>query len=559
MATSAHHYPDRQQFRRLLAGVLRPESAFYRVILVYSVAISMLTLAIPISVQLLIDTIANIGLLSAVVTIGLLLFVLLLLSGTMFALRAWTMELWNRRLFSRIASEMAMTGLLARTGYFEEEQREMLFNRFFDIMTLKKNLPYLLSYGFSLLFQSIIGFLVVSFYHFYFFIFCTLLMLLLWLVWGIWGWKAIEAGFRLSEAKHATAGWLQGLAVNNGFYKGRSRMDLALQRTDAQINHHLDQQEIHFSYSFRQLLSFLFIYAGASAVLLTMGGWLVIQGEISLGQLVAAELIMSAIFYGLPQMAGYLDYFYDVCAAIEEVSRFEGVETEKVTGGAREMVLAGGALQLQKASCRDEGREYELSLLVPPGTAVRAVAEDGSTQLVFCGLLKRQLPLLCGAITLGDTDLADCDIRDLRQAVFVLDRQTLLPLSIRAYLALAAPATGSADMHAALALLALDAELASLPQGLDTLLSHGGSPLLLDQALRLKLAFALLSPARVLILSQLFDCLPAGVMGAFLRAWCSSQQRVVVYFTRRQDIPQFTLELDLGSRQQQLTVLPRAL
>lgn len=246
MASDSHHYPDPREFRRLLAAVLRPESPFYRVILIYSLAISLLTLAIPISVQLLIDTIANTGLASAIVTIGLLLFALLLLSGVLFALRSWTMELWNRRLFSRIAGELTMTGLLARTGYFEQEERAALFNRFFDIMTLKKNVPYLISYGFSLFLQSVIGFVVVSLYHFYFFIFCSGLIVLIWLVWYLWGWKAIEAGFHLSESKHVTAAWLQGLAVNGGFYKSRSRMDHALHLADRHVNHHLDCQEIHF-------------------------------------------------------------------------------------------------------------------------------------------------------------------------------------------------------------------------------------------------------------------------------------------------------------------------
>ena len=41
-------------------------------------------------------------------------------------------------------------------------------------------------------------------------------------------------------------------------------------------------------------------------------------GELTLGQLVAAELIMLAILVGLPQVAGYLDSFFDVCAAVEE-------------------------------------------------------------------------------------------------------------------------------------------------------------------------------------------------------------------------------------------------
>src|SRR5690606_35766887 len=123
------------------------------------VAISLLTLAIPISVQLLIDSVANTGLFSAVLTIGILLFALLLLSGILYALRAWTMELFSRRFFTRVASEIALTGLLARTGHFESGRRGALFNRFFDIMTVKKNVPYILSNGFTMLLQGLIGFL----------------------------------------------------------------------------------------------------------------------------------------------------------------------------------------------------------------------------------------------------------------------------------------------------------------------------------------------------------------------------------------------------------------
>ncbi|MDY6983276.1 MAG: hypothetical protein SV422_09320, partial [Pseudomonadota bacterium] len=73
----AQALPQPQAFWRLVGEMLKPESAFYRVILIYSMAISLLSLAIPISVQLLIDTIARTGLPRAVLTLGLLLFVLL--------------------------------------------------------------------------------------------------------------------------------------------------------------------------------------------------------------------------------------------------------------------------------------------------------------------------------------------------------------------------------------------------------------------------------------------------------------------------------------------------
>ena len=81
----AHHFPDRKEFRQQFFAILSPEAGFYKVVLVYSIAISLLTLAVPISLQLLVDTVANIALLRAVVLIALLLFALLFLSGVMYA------------------------------------------------------------------------------------------------------------------------------------------------------------------------------------------------------------------------------------------------------------------------------------------------------------------------------------------------------------------------------------------------------------------------------------------------------------------------------------------
>lgn len=70
----AHHFPDRKEFKEQFFTLLRPEAGFYKVVLVYSLAISLLTLAVPLSVQLLVDTVANIALPRAVFLIASLLF-----------------------------------------------------------------------------------------------------------------------------------------------------------------------------------------------------------------------------------------------------------------------------------------------------------------------------------------------------------------------------------------------------------------------------------------------------------------------------------------------------
>ena len=116
-----------------------------------------------------------------------LLFGLLLFSGILYAFRAYIMELFNRRIFIRIASEMALGAIAARESGTDERKRLALFNRFFDIMTLKKNVPNIITNGFSLVLQAIIGFIVVSLYHLYFFLFAMVLVFLLLIVWKMWG------------------------------------------------------------------------------------------------------------------------------------------------------------------------------------------------------------------------------------------------------------------------------------------------------------------------------------------------------------------------------------
>lgn len=550
LAGSPHAFPDATRFRRIFSAMLGPEAPYYRVVLIYSVAISLLTLAIPISVQMLIDSVANTGLFGAVLSIGVLLFVLLLVSGVLYAVRAWTMELFARRLFTRLAGEITMTGLLARSGWFENGMRQALFNRFFDIMTVKKNIPYILTNGFTLLFQSVIGFVVVSLYHFYFFVFSIALILLLWLVWKSWGWKATHAAFELSAAKHDTAAWLQCFAINNGFFKTRNASNFALARADTLISQHVEAQARHFGYSYRQLLCFLFLYALASAVLLTIGGWLVIMGELTLGQLVAAELIMSAIFFALPQLSGYLDYYYDVCAAVEELSLLDTVDTGSARkAGGHEVAI--GTLRFSKLSLPAAGSGKVLvDCSVPPGTALRLRTADGAVQDAFCNLLKGDVTSVHGgAWFLGEVDLSRCSEATLRSAVEVIDRQTLLPVSIREYLSLADERATPARVHHFLELAGLQAVISRLPENLDTLLTWSGAPLLLDQALRLKLVHALLGDSQVLVLTQLFDCLPAAQLEPLIRAYTEGGQRSVLYFTQREDLASLrqTMTLETGS------------
>jgi putative ABC transport system ATP-binding protein len=545
------HYPSKKQFNVQLFDILRPESGFYKAVIIYSIAISLLTLALPISLQLLVDTVANIALIRAVVLISIMLFGLLFLSSLMYALRAYAMELFTRKFYSRISSEIAMTAMLAEPDYFEEHHKTDLFNRYFDILTIKKSIPSILTNGFTLVLQSLIGFAVVSFYHFYFFIFCLILGLLIWLIWKIWGWAAINTAFRLSDAKYKTAAWLQSLSINVDAYRNSLNPSYVMNETDRLIDDHIDCQKKHFRNTYSQLLSFLLLYSLASAVLLGMGGWLVIVGELTLGQLVAAELIMSAIFAGLPQMAGYLDSFFDVCAAVEELSRFKEVKTEAAKKGKFQPMPANNGIEFAKVRLTRQEQESKFNFVLPQSSIIQVTGDPVSFRWL-AEMLRANIKPYSGLITIGQVDNSDIDLISLRQSVRFIDRVTFLPMTVKDYLDLFIPENPIISRLQALTLMRLDEDIVRLKLGYETLLSRSAWPLTQPQATRLKLASVLLAMPSILVIGDIIDTVDPDVFEEFAAAMRKGNT-TIIYYTRRQDVNCFDFQLKLEAAQQSIT------
>jgi ABC-type bacteriocin/lantibiotic exporter with double-glycine peptidase domain len=354
----------------------------------------------------------------------------------------------------------------------------------------------------------LLGFVVVSLYHSYFLVFSLVLLWLIWLVWKVWGWKATEAAFELSEAKHDTASWLQNLAANNDFLKTRRLHAYALQGTDEIIESYLTAQKKHFGFSFAQLISFLLLYALASAALLGIGGWLVLQGQMTLGQLVSAELILSAIFYGLPQLAGYLDYYYDLCAAVEELSRFNHVDSE-LTFSDGKPIERGSVLKAGNLVFDLDGQLHSVSAVLEPGTVVKFYREEDVCSAAVGKVFARENPSLQGSLGLGSCDMLDCPLPVLREALLQTSRIRILPLPIRQYLKLANPDCTEGRIREVLTGTGLMDVINRLPGGMEAILSPVGLPLSPEQALRLRLAFVLLASPALVVLDQVCDSLRA--------------------------------------------------
>ena len=310
---------DLRATRKTLFKLLKPESDFFWVAIAYGVAISLMTLAVPIAVQTLINSIANIGSTRAVIILATVLFLTLFISGVFSALRMRIMEFYERKVYARLTAALSLRTIMAPHSYFEGRQNTNVTQRYFDIMTLQKNIPSLMVDGFALVLQMLVGFTLVSFYHPALFVFNLVLILVMYAIWKIWGAGAKRTAIELSQAKYESAKWLNDIAAAHEFFKSADHVEYAGRNTNSYINNYIHNHKNHFHYTFAQVVMFLLLYALASASLLGIGGVLVVQGQLSIGQLVAAELIMSAVFFGLSRFTQYLKLYYELYGAADKI------------------------------------------------------------------------------------------------------------------------------------------------------------------------------------------------------------------------------------------------
>lgn len=520
------------KFFRIFFDILKPEANFYWLAVVYGVGISLLSLATPISVQMLINTIANTALTAPLVMLSLTLFGLMLLSALLYALRIHLMEIFARRFYSRMVAEISLISVYAQNPFFGDAKKGPLFNRYFDVIYVQSLIPNLFIGGFTTLLQIVVGFTLVSLYHPWFLGFTLVMIAVIWAVWLIWGVRALRTAVDVSHSKHASAAWIETLGNSNGFFKSQRRIDYALDKTDDFTRGYINERKRHFRHLFSQTLAFLITYAAASAALLGLGGWLVIQNELTLGQLVAAELVLSAAFVGVSQLGTYLGYFYDLFAAVEEIAQFYLVEQEQPKGadpfdGPDHTIVMNGV----RGPARHE--EVTFDLEIPSGAIIMAAASQHGVQRLFTNLLKLHVLPQGGIATLGGVDMKAIEAHHLRKNVQVLDRPSIVEMTIREYLALSCPETAPQRMLSTLETVGLAGTIATLEKGLDTSLASTGYPLSAVELQQLKLANALLEQPRILVLSRLFDLLDPEPIARAVAELRAQAYTTVIYFSNR--------------------------
>jgi ABC-type bacteriocin/lantibiotic exporter with double-glycine peptidase domain len=287
----------------------------------------------------------------------------------------------------------------------------------------------------------------------------------------------------------------------------------AVDRTDKLTVDYLDYRRKHFSILMRQIVFALFMQAIASTVLLGLGGWLVISQELTLGQLVAAELIVTVIVGAFAKLGKHMESYYDLMASVDKVGNLLDLPMEQ-PGGHVQIDAAGPArIEMKGVSVAVEGHVIvdNFSGVAAEGGMTLVSGRAGSGKSLLLDAIASRRKILSGTVEIDGHDISQLDHETLRQQIGFARDVEVFHGSLAENVHLYRPQIRSNDVRDALQLVGLLDEVRGLSEGLDTILDSDAKPLSRTQALRLMIARAIVGRPRILILDGTLDSLPDGV------------------------------------------------
>ncbi len=490
---------------RAVLELVRPEKPDILVVLVYAVGIGLLSLTLPIAVQVLVNTVAFGTLLQPILVLSALVGAGLVFAAGLRAIQTWVVEVVQRRLFVRLVSALADRLPRVEMTAFETGRGPELLNRFFDIFTAQKATSAILVGGVEALLTSLVGLVVLSFYHPILLGFGLLLVAAVSIVFFLLGRNAAKTTITESYAKYAVAGWLEEMARHIFTLKSRGGPEMAASRLDELASNWLRARDAHFRVFFRQFIGTLTIQVIVSVALLAVGGWLVVERELTIGQLVAAELIVSAVVASIAKLGNKLETLYDLVAAADKLSTLLALPVEREYGDHVRMPDGPLAVRFEGVRTRS-GLIEGMNLEIPAGTTVLLRTGSRSRDEIADLLFAVEEPEE-GSVRVGGEDLRDLNLASARSRTAVVRDPEILPGSIADNVRTFAPHLGASAIWELLERVGLAEEIRRFPEGLRTLLPPSGIPLDGCDRLRLTLARALASDPGLLILD--------GVLGHF--------------------------------------------
>ena len=497
-----------QKFIAMLSEDRRDIMYLYAYALFYAIV----NLSLPLGVQAIIGLIqagmvsTSWIILSAVVTAG------VLVGGVLQILQLSISEILQQRIFTRAAFEFTYRIPRFQNASIRGQYPPELINRFFDTLNVQKGLSKILMDFSASSLQILIGLILLSTYHPFFITFGVALIIVLIAILYYTGPRGLDSSMQESTYKYKIAHWLKEIARTMDTFKRAGHTELPLERTDELVNRYLEHRKRHWKVLIFQYANIVGFKAFVTLGLLIIGGLLVIQNEINVGQFVASEIVIILIINSAEKLILTMEPIYDVLTAVEKMSTVTNIPLEEDQGAMLFDTIdtgMGASLELKDLTYTSEDGSRailnNLNLNIPSGARTVITGPNGSGKSTLLRLLAVQYEPTHGTVSFNGYPSGNLNTADLRYHVgdcFL--SEDLFEGTLVENITLGRPEIELSDVEWAVQGLGLQSFIKSLPKGYETMVGPTARPLSSSLVERILLARAIVVRPRLLLLDDIF-------------------------------------------------------
>jgi len=298
----------------------------------YAIFAGLVALSLPLGIQAIINLIQGAQVSTSWIVLVVLVTLGVAFQGLLQLMQIRILENIQQKIFTRSSFEFVYRFPKITMDELKNDYPPELANRFFDTLTVQKGLSKILIDFPAALLQIVLGLLLLSFYHPFFILYGILLILLGFLLFKSTAKKGLETSLLESKKKYNVAHWIQEVARSLISFKLSGSTNLAMKKNDELTAAYLDARESHFKVLMLQFSQMIGFKVLVTLGLLLIGGLLVINQQMNIGQFVAAEIIILLLISSVEKVITGLESFYDVLTSLEKIGQVVDKKLEKQEG-----------------------------------------------------------------------------------------------------------------------------------------------------------------------------------------------------------------------------------
>jgi ABC-type bacteriocin/lantibiotic exporter with double-glycine peptidase domain len=490
-------------------GLLSLEKKDILQITYYAIFSGFMTLTLPLGIQAIINLIQGAQISTSWVVLVILVTLGVAFNGALQLMQLRIIESLQQKIFTRASFELSYRfpkiKMEALRAYYPPE----LANRFFDTLTIQKGLSKILIDAPAALLQILFALILLSFYHPFFIVFGFMLLALIYTVFKYTAVKGLESSLEESKHKYRVAHWIQEVARSIVSFKLSGKTQLALDKNDHLVKDYLNAREKHFKVLVLQFIQMIGFKVLVTAGLLLIGGALVLNQEMNIGQFVAAEIIIILVISSVEKLILGLESFYDVLTSLEKLGQVVDKELESQKG---DTISAETSFNLILSKVfysvpdRDTPILSDINLEISNQCRILVRGESGSGKSSLLRLLAGIIDPTSGRIFINDAALSSLHLNSYRALLGLsLSEETPFEGTIRENVSFNNLEVTDQRIRAVFNEIGLKEFLKDQPNGLDTYLKPEGKQIAYTVAKKIILARAIIKNPKLLILEDPLD------------------------------------------------------